>query len=492
MANTPTPNRYLLEPALNDLNWNTTLNANFTAIDQALGSSFPVSVGTGGTVALTSSTTPSGSVYWYTALQLNVTATGTLTSNAIITLPSSINASGTMSGSWIVANNLTAGQQGSFTLTIKGASGTGVTIAQGSSAFVYFDGTNVSYADNNVGVALTDPTFNTATVTSDVYLNTTSGRTTIGTPKNQVVTIAIGASAIVTLTSATPLPTTGTPVYFSTTGALPTGLNTGTIYYVVFPTSGGFQLSATPSGSAITTSGTQSGVHTVYFGIPSESYVGANSNIALGVPAITEVAVYTATSATGTINYDLINQSIVYYTSAATGNWTINFRGNSTTTLNNTLKVGQAVTAVFIASNQNAAAQTATISVASPAVITVTTAPANGTPVTFSTTGTLPTGLSTGTTYYVINASGTTFNVSTSVGGAARNTTAAGSGTHTATFYGLFNNAVTVDGVSVTPRWQGGTTPTTGNNNSNDVYTYTIIKTSTTPTYAIFASQTQF
>lgn len=49
-----------------------------------------------------------------------------------------------------------------------------------------------------------------------------------------------------------------------------------------------------------------------------------------------------------------------------------------------------------------------------------------------------------------------------------------------------------IDGVTQTPKWQGGTAPTGGNASSVDVYVYTIIKTSSTPTYAVFASQTRF
>lgn len=54
------------------------------------------------------------------------------------------------------------------------------------------------------------------------------------------------------------------PVKWQTTGALPTGYVAGTTYYVVGAsiTPNTFQLSATPGGAAINTTGTQSGVHT--------------------------------------------------------------------------------------------------------------------------------------------------------------------------------------------------------------------------------------
>jgi hypothetical protein len=56
----------------------------------------------------------------------------------------------------------------------------------------------------------------------------------------------------------------GMPVRFATTGALPTGLTAGTIYYVkTVPSADTFTVAATPEGTAINTSGSQSGTHTL-------------------------------------------------------------------------------------------------------------------------------------------------------------------------------------------------------------------------------------
>lgn len=55
-----------------------------------------------------------------------------------------------------------------------------------------------------------------------------------------------------------------------------------------------------------------------------------------------------------------------------------------------------------------------------------------------------------------------------------------------------YPSAFQVDGSAVTPKWQGGTAPTAGNASAIDVYTYVIVKTAATPTYTVFASQTQF
>ena len=54
-----------------------------------------------------------------------------------------------------------------------------------------------------------------------------------------------------------------------------------------------------------------------------------------------------------------------------------------------------------------------------------------------------------------------------------------------------YNTTVQVDGTVVTPVWQGGSAPTAGNVTSNDVYTYTAIKTAAS-TFTVLAAQTQF
>lgn len=127
-----------------------------------------------------------------------------------------------------------------------------------------------------------------------------------------------------------------------------------------------------------------------------------------GMPAIFENAVTSATPATGTINFDVLTQSVLQYTANATGNWTINFRASPTATLNSVFLAGQSITVVFL------------VTQGSPA-------------------------------YY--------------------------------------NTAIQIDGVSVTPKWQGGAAPTSGSPNGVDLYTYAIIKTGNNA-YNVYASQT--
>ena len=79
-----------------------------------------------------------------------------------------------------------------------------------------------------------------------------------------------------------------------------------------------------------------------------QSYIGSSSKIAVVFNDAAETVTVSATAATGTTNYDITTQSVLYYTSNASGNWTVNFRASSGTSLNTALSVGQSVTAVFM------------------------------------------------------------------------------------------------------------------------------------------------
>ena len=142
----------------------------------------------------------------------------------------------------------------------------------------------------------------------------------------------------------------------------------------------------------------------------AQTFSGSTSVLAAIFSNSAEVATISATAATGTINYDVSTQSVLYYTTNASANWTVNVRHSSGTSLNTAMSTGQSVTIAFLV-------------------------------------------------------------------------------TQGATAY--YNNAFTIDGNSVTPKWQGGTAPTAGNASGVDVYAYTIVKTGSAA-FTVFASQTQF
>lgn len=141
-----------------------------------------------------------------------------------------------------------------------------------------------------------------------------------------------------------------------------------------------------------------------------QNFNGATSAVAASFVSAAEKITVSATVATGTINYDVTTQSILYYTSNASANWTVNFRASSGTTLNSALSIGQATTVVFMVTN--------------------------------------------GATPY-------------------------------------YNNVVQVDGVTVTPKYQGGIAWSYGTASGIDAYTYTIIKTGNAA-FTVLASQIRF
>jgi hypothetical protein len=62
-----------------------------------------------------------------------------------------------------------------------------------------------------------------------------------------------------------------------------------------------------------------------------------------------------ATAATGTINFDASTQGVLYYTTNASANWTLNVRGSSSASLDSILTTGDSITVVFLATQGSTA-----------------------------------------------------------------------------------------------------------------------------------------
>lgn len=118
------------------------------------------------------------------------------------------------------------------------------------------------------------------------------------TLQSSVVTITIATPGVVTWFYGAHGMSGGESIVFTTTGALPTGITAGTTYYVLAAsiTSTTFRISDTPGGTAIDTTGTQSGIHTATVG--SVSVIGTYTTTAVTTDtftiAISELAGATA------------------------------------------------------------------------------------------------------------------------------------------------------------------------------------------------------
>lgn len=95
----------------------------------------------------------------------------------------------------------------------------------------------------------------------------------------------------------------------------------------------------------------------------TQTFNGAASAIAMVINDAAEAATVSATAATGTINFDVTTQAVLFYTTNASGNWTLNFRGSSGTSLNTLLATGQSVTVAFLVTNGATAYYNTTVQV---------------------------------------------------------------------------------------------------------------------------------
>jgi len=81
-----------------------------------------------------------------------------------------------------------------------------------------------------------------------------------------------------------------------------------------------------------------------------QTFTGSTSSLASAFINATESANVSATAATGTINLDITTASVLYFTTNASANWTLNIRGNATTNANTIMATGDSLTVVFLAS----------------------------------------------------------------------------------------------------------------------------------------------
>ena len=95
----------------------------------------------------------------------------------------------------------------------------------------------------------------------------------------------------------------------------------------------------------------------------TQSFNGTSSSLAAILTNAAEVVTVSANAATGTINFYPSTQSVLYYTSNASSNWTVNLTFSSGTTLNTAMSTGQSMTMAFLATQGNTAYYSANVQV---------------------------------------------------------------------------------------------------------------------------------
>lgn len=95
----------------------------------------------------------------------------------------------------------------------------------------------------------------------------------------------------------------------------------------------------------------------------TQTFNGTSSALGAVLNDAAEVCTVSATAATGTINFDTTTQAVLFYTTNASGNWTVNFRGSAGTSLNTLLATGQSLTVAFLVTNGATAYYNTTVQV---------------------------------------------------------------------------------------------------------------------------------
>lgn len=134
------------------------------------------------------------------------------------------------------------------------------------SGYLLCDGSAVSRTTYNTLYSTIGTTYGAGDGSTTFNVPSLGGRIPIGIQTAQSKgnpTITIASPGVITLTAH--WLANGNKVYFTTTGALPTGITPSTEYFVVNATANTFSVATTFGGTAINTSGTQSWTHTVFF-----------------------------------------------------------------------------------------------------------------------------------------------------------------------------------------------------------------------------------
>lgn len=152
---------------------------------------------------------------------------------------------------------------------------------------------------------------------------------------SSVVTITIASPGVITWT-AHPL-LVNDVVIFTTTGALPTGLTAGTKYYVISTTTNTFQVSTSVAGTAVNTSGSQSGTHTAQcftygngdgsttFNLPDyrgRKLVGSGTGFKIATIVSVASSIITASGLSNVASNEFQTGQAVLFTATTAGNLT--------------------------------------------------------------------------------------------------------------------------------------------------------------------------
>jgi len=274
--------------------WGQITNTNLLILEQAIGGFQSVAITTGATLTFSNGALSNGK---NNVLKL----VGTIGGAVNVVVPDSIEKT------YIIDNATT----GAYTVTVKTSSGSGVTwaAADKGTKVVYSDGTNV--VDTN----LTD-------LSSDF-----SPQLSADLDTNAQNIIIDNTKAILDESS-------NEQIKFSTTGS---AVNE-------------FTVANAATGNAPNLSAT-GGDTNIDLNLTPKGYGRATFNGQGKIQSVAEKVTTEATAATGTINYDVLTQAVWNFTSDSAANWTLNIRGDGSTSLDSIMDTGESITIAHIVKN---------------------------------------------------------------------------------------------------------------------------------------------
>jgi len=271
--------------------WGQITNTNLLILEQAIGGYDALGITSGATLTFTNGALSNGKNQ---VLKL----TGTIGGAVNVVVPDSVEKT-------YVIDNATSG---AFTVTVKTTSGTGVTwaAADKGTKMVYSDGTNV------VDTAFTDLSSdyspqlsaNLDTNSQNIIIDTAHG--ILDENSNEQISFTTSGSAVNEFTIANA--GTGNAPNISATGG-----------------DTNIDLNLTPKG------------------VGRATFNGQGK-----IQSVAEKVTTTATAATGTVAYDVLTQAVLNYTTDASGNWTLNIRGDGSNSLDSIMDTGESITIAHI------------------------------------------------------------------------------------------------------------------------------------------------
>ena len=275
--------------------WGQITNTNLLILEQAIGGFQSVAITTGATLTFSNGALSNGK---NNVLKL----VGTIGGAVNVVVPDSIEKT------YIIDNATT----GAYTVTVKTSSGSGVTwaAADKGTKVVYSDGTNV------VDTALTDLSSDySPQLSADLDCNgqdivMDSSNSIQDDSNNEYIKMAKTGSAVNEFT-----------VTNAATGNAPNLSATGDDTNI--------DLNLTPKGYGRATFNGQGKIQSVAEKVTVDAGAGPS----------------------GTFNYDVLTQAVLYTSGNNVGNWTLNIRGDGSNTLDNIMDTGESITIAHISTN---------------------------------------------------------------------------------------------------------------------------------------------